>query len=65
MAVDLTNVLVIGVSTRSLFNLEIENEIFENEGVEAFRSYQLVSLSFSIQIMKAKSKVLILKLMKN
>ncbi len=41
MAVDLSNVLVIGVSTRSLFNLETENEIFEREGVEAFREYQL------------------------
>jgi len=41
MAVDLSNILVIGVSTRSLFNLEKENELFEKEGVEAFRKYQL------------------------
>lgn len=41
MPVDLSECLVIGVSTRSLFNLEKENEIFEKEGVEAFRKYQL------------------------
>jgi len=41
MAVDLSQILVIGVSTRSLFNLEKENEIFEKDGVEAFRDYQL------------------------
>lgn len=41
MAVDLSQILVIGVSTRSLFNLEKENEIFEKDGVQAFRDYQL------------------------
>ena len=41
MAVDLSQILVIGVSTRSLFNLEKENEIYEKEGVDAFRNYQL------------------------
>jgi 5'-nucleotidase len=41
MAVDLSNILVIGVSTRSLFNLENENEIFEKDGVDAFREFQL------------------------
>lgn len=33
--------LIIGVSTRSLFDLEVENEIFDKEGIEAFRTYQL------------------------
>jgi 5'-nucleotidase len=41
MAIDLSQILVIGVSTRSLFNLEKENEIFEKDGVQAFRDYQL------------------------
>ena len=41
MAVDLSEVLVIGVSTRALFNLEDENKVFEEEGIEAFRKYQL------------------------
>lgn len=41
MAVDLSDVLVVGVSTRALFDLEKENEVFENEGIEAFRKYQL------------------------
>jgi 5'-nucleotidase len=41
MAVNLSEILVVGVSTRALFDLEIENEVFENEGIEAFRKYQL------------------------
>jgi len=41
MPVDLSNILVIGVSSRALFDLEKENEVFEKEGIAAFRSYQL------------------------
>ena len=41
MAYDLTNPLVIGISSRALFDLEKENQIFENEGLEAYTSYQL------------------------
>lgn len=41
MGVNLSEILVVGVSTRALFDLEIENEVFENEGIEAFRKYQL------------------------
>jgi 5'-nucleotidase len=41
MAVNLSEILVVGVSTRALFDLEIENEVFENEGIESFRKYQL------------------------
>ena len=41
MAVDLSEILVVGVSTRALFDLERENEVFEMEGIEAFREYQL------------------------
>jgi 5'-nucleotidase len=41
MAVDLSNTLVIGVSSRALFDLEKENEVFEKYGVVAFRKYQL------------------------
>ncbi len=41
MAVDLSEILVIGVSTRALFNLEIENEIFDKKGITEFRKYQL------------------------
>lgn len=32
--------LVIAVSSRALFDLEVENEIFETQGVEAYRQYQ-------------------------
>jgi len=32
--------LTIGISARALFDLEKENEIFEQEGVEAYRAYQ-------------------------
>jgi 5'-nucleotidase len=41
MAVNLSEILVVGVSTRALFDLERENQVFENEGIEAFRKYQL------------------------
>jgi 5'-nucleotidase len=41
MAYDLSNYLVIGVSSRALFDLTLENEIFESEGLEAYCRYQL------------------------
>ena len=41
MPVDLSEILVIGVSTRALFNLEKENEVFDKEGIEGFRKFQL------------------------
>ena len=41
MAYDLTNPLVIGISSRALFNLEEENAIFEGQGVAAYEEYQV------------------------
>lgn len=41
MAFDLKNRLVVGVSSRALFDLTKENELFEREGVEAYCSYQV------------------------
>ena len=41
MPYDLTEPLVIGISSRALFDLEKENEIFENQGLEAYAQYQL------------------------
>ena len=41
MAYDLTDPLVIGISSRALFDLEKENAIFEQEGLEAYAAYQL------------------------
>lgn len=41
MGFELSGKLVIGVSSRALFDLSYENEIFEKEGVEAFSRYQL------------------------
>jgi 5'-nucleotidase len=41
MPIDLSDVLVIGVSSRALFNLEDENEIFLKEGIVGYRKYQL------------------------
>ncbi|MCP4488822.1 MAG: 5'-nucleotidase [Gammaproteobacteria bacterium] len=41
MVYDLSNYLVIGVSSRALFDLTLENEIYENEGLEAYCKYQL------------------------
>ena len=41
MPYDLSNYLVIGVSSRALFDLSHENEIYENQGLEAYCHYQL------------------------
>ncbi|MCR9065883.1 MAG: 5'-nucleotidase [Cytophagales bacterium] len=40
MPTDLSKYLVVGVSSRALFNLEKENEIFNDEGIDAFRAFQ-------------------------
>ncbi len=41
MAYDLKDKLVVAISSRALFNLEAENEIFEKEGINAYTSYQI------------------------
>jgi len=41
MSYDLTKYLVIAISSRALFDLTLENEIFEKEGLEAYCKYQL------------------------
>ena len=41
MPYDLTKPLVIGISSRALFNLEKENKIFEEQGVSAYEEYQI------------------------
>jgi 5'-nucleotidase len=41
MGVDLRNYLVIGISSRALFDLSIEDEIFKTQGLEAYSKYQI------------------------
>lgn len=41
--VDLAQCLVIGISSRALFDLEEENRIYESHGVERYRQYQLAN----------------------
>lgn len=41
MAYDLKNPLVIGISSRALFDLEAENRIFEEQGLAAYEAYQV------------------------
>ncbi len=41
MSCNLEKKLVVGVSSRALFDLSCENEIFETEGVEAYCKYQV------------------------
>lgn len=41
MAFDLTEPLVIGISSRALFNLEEENRIFETQGLDVYQQYQV------------------------
>lgn len=40
MSFDLTAPLVIGISSRALFNLEEENAVFEEHGLKAYADYQ-------------------------
>jgi 5'-nucleotidase len=40
MGLDLSQCLVIGISSRALFNLEDENDLFNDKGVEAYRRFQ-------------------------
>lgn len=44
MPYDLSNVLVIGISSRALFDLEKENEIFEKQGLVKYTKYQLANV---------------------
>ena len=41
MAVSLDNCLVVGISSRALFDLDEENKIFEQEGLDAYAKYQI------------------------
>ncbi|MGZ3241260.1 MAG: 5'-nucleotidase [Burkholderiaceae bacterium] len=41
MPVSLDNLLVIGISSRALFDLEAEEAIFRNQGLDAYRQHQL------------------------
>ncbi|MCQ2520339.1 MAG: 5'-nucleotidase [Lachnospiraceae bacterium] len=41
MPYNLENRLVVGVSSRALFDLTLENEIFEKEGLDAYCKYQV------------------------
>ena len=41
MAYELDNKMVIGVSSRALFDLDMENAIFEKHGVDAYCRYQV------------------------
>ena len=41
MAFDLTEPLVIGISSRALFDLEAENRIYEQQGLEAYSRWQV------------------------
>ena len=40
MALKLDDKLVVGISSRALFDLEAENEIYEKEGLDAYCAYQ-------------------------
>src|SRR4051812_7828792 len=40
MAFDLSKSLVIGVSSRALFDLSVEDEIFRTKGLAAYQHYQ-------------------------
>ncbi|MEG1474518.1 MAG: 5'-nucleotidase [Longicatena sp.] len=41
MGLDVRDCLVVGISSRALFDLDEENKIFEEQGLEAYSAYQL------------------------
>ena len=41
MALNLKDKLVVGISSRALFDLETENRIFEEQGLDAYEAYQI------------------------
>jgi len=41
MAIDLSKYLVIGISSRALFDLTLEDNLYNTEGLEAYERYQL------------------------
>ncbi|MAP80778.1 MAG: 5'-nucleotidase [Aequorivita sp.] len=43
MPVDFSKILVVGVSSRALFNLEEEEQIFREQNIRGFRKYQLAN----------------------
>jgi len=45
MAYDLQEKLVIAISSRALFDLEKENQIYDDEGLDAYYKYQLANIS--------------------
>ena len=49
MPYDLTKPLVIGISSRALFDLEKENEIYEKNGLEAYIQYQIENEQMILQ----------------
>lgn len=49
MAYDLSKVLVVGISTRALFDLEKDNEIFETKGIEEYTRYQLENVDDTLR----------------
>ncbi len=44
MPYDLNNVLVVGISSRALFDLEVENALFERDGIDDYINYQLENI---------------------
>mgnify|MGYP007098487986 CR=1 FL=1 len=42
--------LVVAVSSRALFDLETEHKIFEDQGIEAYRDYQIKHLQTPLNL---------------
>ena len=49
MAYNLKDKLVVAVSSRALFNLEDENKVFEQKGLDEYYKYQLENEHLSLE----------------
>ncbi len=45
MPYDLSDVLVVGISSRALFDLEKENELFDQQGLDVYTAYQIEKIN--------------------
>jgi len=44
--------LIIGISSRALFNLDESHEIYEKEGLDSYRDYQIANEDKTLDLVK-------------
>lgn len=47
---DFSNTLIVGISSRTLFDLEEENKLFHEQGIIEYRKLQLLHIQFFLYV---------------